>query len=54
MKGGATVEESVRIFMNILEGNGTEAQKSVVIVNSGLAIKKLLPDKKPEGVLCNC
>jgi anthranilate phosphoribosyltransferase len=45
VKGGATVEESVRIFMNIIEGNGTEAQKSVVIVNSGLAMKKLLPAK---------
>ncbi len=45
VKGGATVEDSVRIFMDILEGNGTEAQKAVVIVNSGLAIRKMFPAK---------
>jgi anthranilate phosphoribosyltransferase len=45
IKGGETVEESVRIFLNILDGNGTDAQKSVVIVNSGMAIKKLFPSK---------
>jgi len=45
VKGGTTVEESVKIFLNILGGNGTEAQKSVVIVNSGLAIRKLFPSK---------
>jgi anthranilate phosphoribosyltransferase len=45
LKGGMTVEESVRIFLNILDGNGTDAQKSVVIVNSGMAIKKLFPSK---------
>ena len=43
IKGGATVEESVRIFLNIIEGNGTDAQKAVVIANSGLALKKLFP-----------
>ena len=31
--------------MDILDGNGTEAQKAVVIVNSGLALKKLFPGK---------
>ena len=41
VKGGDTVEESVKIFLNILDGNGTEAQKAVVIANSGLALKKL-------------
>jgi anthranilate phosphoribosyltransferase len=45
VKGGTSVEESVRIFLNILDGNGTEAQKSVVIVNSGLALRKLHPGK---------
>jgi len=45
LKGGSTVEESVRIFLNILDGNGTAAQKAVVIVNSGLAIKKMFPSK---------
>jgi anthranilate phosphoribosyltransferase len=45
VKGGETVEESVRIFLNILDGNGTEAQKAVVIANSGLALKKLFASK---------
>jgi anthranilate phosphoribosyltransferase len=45
IRGGTTVSESVKIFLNILEGNGTAAQKTVVIVNSGLAIKKLLPSR---------
>jgi len=45
LKGGTTVEESVSIFLNILDGNGTAAQKAVVIVNSGLAIKKLFQSK---------
>jgi anthranilate phosphoribosyltransferase len=45
VKGGTTVKESVSIFLNILDGNGTDAQNSVVIVNSGLAIKKMFPAK---------
>ena len=45
LKGGTTVEESVKIFINILEGRGTTAQKSVVITNSGMAIKKMCPVK---------
>jgi anthranilate phosphoribosyltransferase len=36
--GGTTVEESAKIFMNILNGKGTEAQNQVVIANSGMAI----------------
>jgi anthranilate phosphoribosyltransferase len=45
VKGGETVKESVSIFLDILDGKGTEAQKAVVIVNSGLAIKKMFPAK---------
>jgi anthranilate phosphoribosyltransferase len=45
LKGGTTVEESVKIFTNILEGKGTAAQKAVLIVNSGMALKKLFPGK---------
>ena len=45
LKGGTTVEESVKIFLNILEGKGTESQKAVVIVNSGMALRKLFPGK---------
>ena len=36
--GGKTVEESAKIFMNILDGKATEAQSNVVCANAGLAI----------------
>jgi anthranilate phosphoribosyltransferase len=45
LNGGATVEESVRIFLSILDNKGTEAQNAIVIVNSGVALKKLFPGK---------
>lgn len=45
IKGGVTVEESVKIFLSILDGHGTDAQKAVVIVNSGMALRKLFPGK---------
>ncbi len=38
LKGGDTVEESANIFINILEGKGTEGQNSVVIANAGMAL----------------
>ena len=46
ISGGKTVEESVRIFLNVLEGKGTTQQNSVVITNSGFALRKLFPDKE--------
>jgi anthranilate phosphoribosyltransferase len=36
--GGATVEESAKLFTNILEGHGTLAQNSAVIANAGMAL----------------
>lgn len=38
LKGGNSVEESAKIFTNVLEGKGTEAQKSAVIANAGMAL----------------
>ena len=38
LAGGATVEESAKIFLRILEGEGTPAQNSVVIANAGMAL----------------
>ena len=38
IKGGNTVEESAKIFMNILKGEGTEAQNSVVAANAGMSL----------------
>ena len=36
--GGSTVEDAAKIFMNVIEGHGTEAQNNVVCANAGLAI----------------
>lgn len=36
--GGATIEESARIFEQILNGKGTESQNSVIIANSAAAL----------------
>lgn len=38
LKGGKTMEESAKIFLSILEGNGTEAQNQVVLSNAAEAI----------------
>lgn len=38
IKGGNTVQESAKIFMNILQGNGTKAQNAVVAANAGMAL----------------
>lgn len=37
--GGQTVEESAKIFENILKGDGTKEQNSVVIANAAMAIE---------------
>jgi anthranilate phosphoribosyltransferase len=36
--GGATVEEAAVIFYNVLKGNGTDAQRAVVIANAALGL----------------
>ncbi|WP_226390244.1 anthranilate phosphoribosyltransferase [Penaeicola halotolerans] len=38
IKGGETVEESAKIFEDILRGNGTKAQNQVVIANAAAAL----------------
>ncbi len=48
LQGGQTVNEAAGIFKDILEGNGTNAQNNVVIVNSQLAIKCYYPSKSLE------
>jgi anthranilate phosphoribosyltransferase len=45
IKGGNSVEESATIFVSIIEGRGTPAQNSVVVANSGIALKKINPEK---------
>lgn len=38
LHGGDTVEESAKIFMNVLQNQATEPQKQVVIANAAMAI----------------
>ena len=38
LSGGTTVEESARIFMNVLNDQATEAQKSAVLANAAMAL----------------
>jgi anthranilate phosphoribosyltransferase len=38
IKGGESIAESAQIFMDILEGRGTQAQQEVVIANAGMAL----------------
>ncbi|NAS11791.1 anthranilate phosphoribosyltransferase [Poritiphilus flavus] len=40
--GGDSIEESAQIFLNILQGKGTEAQNNVVCANAGIAIATAL------------
>jgi anthranilate phosphoribosyltransferase len=39
IKGGSTVEESAKIFADILQGKGTEAQNAVVLANAAMALQ---------------
>jgi anthranilate phosphoribosyltransferase len=43
--GGATVDESATIFMQVLNGDSTAAQSSVVLANAALAIRTIHPEK---------
>ncbi len=41
IQGGDTVESSAKIFVNILNGEGTDAQTNVVLCNAALAIQTI-------------
>jgi anthranilate phosphoribosyltransferase len=47
--GGDTVEDSAKIFMNILEGKGSQAQNHVVCANAGMAIATVTGKSPKEG-----
>jgi len=49
--GGETIEDSAKIFLKVLNGNGTKAQNDVVIVNSAMAIHCVKPDKSIDDCL---
>lgn len=43
--GGNSVKDAAKIFIDILENNGTEAQNNVVIANAALALNLVYPAK---------
>ncbi|WP_370391732.1 anthranilate phosphoribosyltransferase [uncultured Winogradskyella sp.] len=49
ISGGHTVKEAAEIFLNIINGNGTEAQNNVVCANAGLAIATVKNLSHKEG-----
>ena len=48
LSGGATSDISAKLFMNILNGEGTKAQNDVVAVNAAIAIHCVYADKSVE------
>lgn len=49
IEGGKTIEESAQMFMNILSGQGTEAQNNVVCANAAMAIATVTKCTPLEG-----
>lgn len=49
--GGETVESSAKIFVSVLNNEGTEAQNAVVLANSALAINTIQPEKNYDDCL---
>lgn len=47
--GGETVEVAAKIFTDILQGKGTDAQKNVVLTNAAFAIQTIHPEKSFES-----
>lgn len=45
LHGGDSVEDAAQIFMEVLEGRGTTAQRNVIYANAGLAIQRFHPER---------
>ncbi|MFK7799693.1 MAG: anthranilate phosphoribosyltransferase [Aureispira sp.] len=50
LQGGSTIEAAAKVFLKILEGQGSAAQNAVVCTNAGLAIQRFAPNR----VLTDC
>jgi anthranilate phosphoribosyltransferase len=50
IEGGSSVEESAKIFVDILENKSSKAHKNVVLANSALAIKTITGKKIEECI----
>jgi len=46
LKGGSTIHDAAKVFIQVLSGNGTEAQSAVVLANAALAIQCCYPQKE--------
>jgi anthranilate phosphoribosyltransferase len=51
LTGGGTVDEAMKIFIDVLENIATPARKDVVVANAGLALKVCFPDLSLEECL---
>jgi len=51
LHGGDTIEEAAKIFTDILNGNGSDAQVEVVSANAGLAIHTMKPEVSLEACM---
>jgi anthranilate phosphoribosyltransferase len=47
--GGNTIDDSAKIFMKVISGDGTEAQHNVVCANAGMAIATVEQIEPIEG-----
>lgn len=45
LEGGDNIQEATKIFRDIIEGNGTDAQNNVVLTNAAFAIQTVHPEK---------
>lgn len=45
LRGGSTIEAAAKVFMQVLEGQGSTAQNEVVCTNAGLAIQRFQPQR---------
>ena len=48
--GGSTIKSSADIFINVLQGTGTDPQNNVVLCNAAIAIQTI----KPEQSFADC
>jgi anthranilate phosphoribosyltransferase len=51
LSAGKTLEESAKIFTNVLENKATDAQKQVVLANAGMAIWCAKPQLKVKDAI---
>lgn len=45
LSGGRSVDDAMKIFIDVLGNDATEAQMDVVVANGGMALKTCFPDK---------